>query len=566
MIAHRAFIDLEHALADRAQQQWKLLWLPFQADLKRAIIAHDWHRADRLIDSLDTDKIAINCATYAQTIGLSALLLGASRLSPIKQSQVALNPPLPQLTHGIAQWGFMVARNLPKLLKLRLHKALAQYEHDVEQARHTITKEDRDAQGRFVSRTSTDPWTAHASDAEIKASVAKFQTAYGSDWQAVWSDLRARVIRMASDLKSTFAWGAEFPDHMTDEGKLQRLVFEQVMPHIEKAGFPDPHSQEFSDALLAFQTDAMQYKRVRKEAEMEMELPVEDEDEAIEEASPPEIQDLIDAVYAQGMGVLSLAANLMVSRQSSFGFLVQAQAEDIDRYEISAVLDEHTCPVCEVLDGQIFDVVDGVAQATSIMDAEDPDSLATLAPWPSQSKDSVNNLADSDAQDLVDQGLALPPYHPGCRCICLPVDNEQAAEGVGLGAAATAEQAEAAADSDEISVPSVSATALNALLMIIGSVAGLSALDEAKALNEGRLHPDSEGNLTDEEQASFADDIDPGDPDEELDADADQLDLDQFDQDEQRLDDRDEDLADDPAASVDESEFERQRKKSIDKT
>ena len=124
----------------------------------------------------------------------------------------------------------------------------------------------------------------------------------------------------------------------------------------------------------------------------------------------------------------SLTASLMVSRMSSFGFLSQAYSNGVEQYQISAVLDDKTCPVCEALDGKIFNVKDGVAIASSIMDAEDADSLKSIAPWPSQSKHNVADLADADAQDLVDQGLQIPPYHPGCRCITVDVtDNEESA-------------------------------------------------------------------------------------------------------------------------------------------
>ena len=104
-------------------------------------------------------------------------------------------------------------------------------------------------------------FTQIATDAELAARVAAFQQAYGSDWSNVWSDLRAQVIWMGSTLRSTFAWGAEFSTQITDDGKLQRLVFDKVYPHLEAARFPKLNTQDFSDALFAFQKVAMAYKR-----------------------------------------------------------------------------------------------------------------------------------------------------------------------------------------------------------------------------------------------------------------------------------------------------------------
>jgi hypothetical protein len=140
-----------------------------------------------------------------------------------------------------------------------------------------------------------------------------------------------------------------------------------------------------------------------------------------------EIQTLIEKIQVDGADYMSLAANLMVSRLSSFGFLLEAQYQGIETYEISAILDDHTCPVCEALDGQVFSLQDGIAQAKSIMDAEDADSLRSISPWPSQSKASVATLQNSSAQDLVDGGLSLPPYHAGCRCIAVAAVDDQSA-------------------------------------------------------------------------------------------------------------------------------------------
>jgi hypothetical protein len=120
---------------------------------------------------------------------------------------------------------------------------------------------------------------------------------------------------------------------------------------------------------------------------------------------------------------MSTASSLLVSRLSSFGFLAEAYDQGSQYYQISAVLDDKTCDVCAALDGMIFPVDDGINQASAIMDAEDLDSLKSIAPWPKQS--DASDIADSDAADLVDAGLTIPPYHPGCRCITTDVDDQQ---------------------------------------------------------------------------------------------------------------------------------------------
>ena len=532
MIEHRAFIDLEQGLTDRANQAWRATWKPLAADLKRAVKAQDWARAERLVDSLDTDHIAIHCATYAQTIGLSALLLGASRLVPIQDSVIAHDPPVPQLTHGIAQWGFIVSRNLPELLKLKLHKALAQHEHDLEQARHTITKFDvneaRDAHGRWFEGSKIvdaqgKPLTLY--HGTPKPTFTNFDaTKVGSTTDEGWLG-SGFYFYDRGDFASLYAGttGAVYPVHVVMKNPFEvtftkensRVMDREIWIRQLAGVSKDASAQQVTDKLKSRGYDGVIYtdefgskeyvayeptqiksavgnrgtfdrknpditkedkftsarftgSSVRKESEMEEELPEQETlatDESVAETSVATLDDLFDAVAAQGTDVLSTAASLMVSRLSSFGFLVEAQEQGIERYEISAVLDEHTCPVCEVMDGQIFDVTDGVAHAAAIMDAEDPDSLRSLAPWPSQSKASVADLADSDTQDLVDSGLALPPYHPQCRCLATAVDVERP-DSVDEGA--SAEQAESAAEDADL--PSVSMATISALLGVIGDL------------------------------------------------------------------------------------------------
>lgn len=318
MIAHSAFIDLENALGSRTGNGWKRIFQPIQQELFTAIKAQDWARANKAVDSLNTDVLVDANLKFANTIAVASLLLGASRLSKPADSHVAQHPPEHQIKNALTQWAFVVARNAVQNVRLSLHLMLAKLEHRTNQAKHIISKDE-----------SNDP--------------------------------------------------------------------DQYMI------------------------------------------------------------DLVDKIRVDGANFMSLAANLMVSRLSSFGFLLEAQSQGIESYEISAILDEATCPVCEALDGQVFSLQDGIAHAASIMGADDADSLKSVAPWPSQSQSSVESLQNSDAQDLVNSGLALPPYHAGCRCITVATANESESS--------TADQAEsAAAELADSGLPNVSEDAISAVL------------------------------------------------------------------------------------------------------
>lgn len=54
-------------------------------------------------------------------------------------------------------------------------------------------------------------------------------------------------------------------------------------------------------------------------------------------------------------------ANLTVSRAHHFGFLDWADSNGIMYYEVSAVLDDKTCPACFKMDGKVFSVKDALA-------------------------------------------------------------------------------------------------------------------------------------------------------------------------------------------------------------
>lgn len=353
-IAHSAFIDLENALGQRVGNGWKRIFRPIQQELQAAIKAKDWAKANKIVDQVNTDDLVAINFNFAKTIAVSSLLLGASRLGNVTDSHVATNPPEHQIGNALTQWGFVVARNAAQNVRLSLHLMLARLEHEAEQARHTVTKDESD--------------------------------------------------------------------------------------------------------------------------------------------DPEQYMELIDNIRVDGANFMSLAANLMVSRLSSFGFLLEAQQQGIEKYEISAILDDRTCPVCEALDGQVFSVQDGIAQAASIMEADDADSLKSVAPWPSQSKSSVESLQNSDAQDLVDGGLALPPYHAGCRCITVDSSDDQTSS-----AAATMEDA-AAAISDGL--PDVSQDEISAILGLV--------------LVPDEVHDEFAGD-SDEEDTTDTLDENPDDVDQELD-------------------------------------------------
>lgn len=537
-INHKAFLDLENGLAQKASKLWRLEWVNLSSKIEKAIQHQDWLEANRLVDLLDFQVIVRKSLQYALTIGLSALLLGASRLSTVGSSVIAKKPPIRQLKNAAIQWGFQVGRNAPALLKQRMHSHLADLEHQAKEKTQVIKLDPYHEPAGSPQGGEFAPAPGDAPDhlradwqklpmGEQKKELKEFFNAVtpwatlpkpekdameaytgnmypfvnrflrGQSKSDAWETRRNFIIQgldktiSASTLPQALnvyrgitnakaVLGGAVNENLvgktfTDKGFVSTsldynkgLIFSDndtiMILRLPKgfhaaavsnksnyeAEFILPRGTTFKitqvETIDVKDSDGVEYKKLHKIVAQpvlekndtldliltgaddnrfvwspgDLDVAIQKDDTDFDQA---ELQDFLTNVRVDGEDFMSLAASLMVSRLSSFGFLAQAQYQGITQYRISAVLDEHTCPVCEELDGQVFDVSAGVALASSLMDAEDADSLKSIAPWPSQSKSSVATLQDSDSADLVDAGLALPPYHPNCRCITVAVDD-----------------------------------------------------------------------------------------------------------------------------------------------
>jgi len=113
---------------------------------------------------------------------------------------------------------------------------------------------------------------------------------------------------------------------------------------------------------------------------------------------------------------LLVANGLHVSRVASYGFLLTAASKGITTYVRTAQLDNHTCPICSLLDGKEFSVAPALSRVSAAMSASTPEDLKFLQPWASQTKESVLLLKGMTSADISAQGLDAVPSHPRCRC------------------------------------------------------------------------------------------------------------------------------------------------------
>jgi hypothetical protein len=125
------------------------------------------------------------------------------------------------------------------------------------------------------------------------------------------------------------------------------------------------------------------------------------------------------AVLGTGKGLIA-GANATTSRLVSYGFLAQAQAMGIDTYQVTEVLDNAICPVCQTMHGKTFKVAREHARLEQVLQIQDPAALKTAAPWPKQTGDAVKVLRSLSLEEIQARGWGSPPYHPLCRGQLVP--------------------------------------------------------------------------------------------------------------------------------------------------
>ena len=105
--------------------------------------------------------------------------------------------------------------------------------------------------------------------------------------------------------------------------------------------------------------------------------------------------------YWTGFGQNIVTQSRVWSDISSF------QQAGITQYKIDAVLDDRTSKICRRLDGEVFNVSEAVQLRTSMMEADSPGQVKTIAPW--------FKPKDLEGLAVLPLATALPPYHPDCR-------------------------------------------------------------------------------------------------------------------------------------------------------
>lgn len=134
-----------------------------------------------------------------------------------------------------------------------------------------------------------------------------------------------------------------------------------------------------------------------------------------------DLADMLNAAVMDNRELVDITASMTTSRLINFGFLSEAVTMGITTYVVNEVLDDRTCPVCRMMHGKTFKVVDEYSKLMTALSTSDPQELKSIAPWPKQSKAGVAALEGMSNEELQLAGYGSPPYHPRCRGM---LDNE----------------------------------------------------------------------------------------------------------------------------------------------
>lgn len=125
---HTAFLDLEETLAHRLRNAWSRYWGKVSAEIVTLCSLGQFDAAHRVAESIDLAPLFDRSRTFARTVGMSALLLGASRITAPRKSVVAKQPPKRELDAFLRQTETMLARNASQALRQMAHEWVNQEE------------------------------------------------------------------------------------------------------------------------------------------------------------------------------------------------------------------------------------------------------------------------------------------------------------------------------------------------------------------------------------------------------------------------------------------------------
>ena len=259
-------------------------------------------------------------------------------------------------------------------------------------------------------------------------------------WRAKWRDLEKEMNRLANEGKwneaAQLAQNINLDDVISETKGLARTLAEaslflgasRIVKAEDSVFFGEPDERLIENGVLQWMVVLERNATIALQTTAEIQLAnMEREREEKKLNRIVKADHDLKRVGRQGTQFSKAAAALMISRMSTAGFMLQAEASGIKTYRVSEKMDSVTCPVCSLMHDKTYPVASGAALSGAIMNATDPESIKAVAPFPSQSAANVKAMSNMSQGQIISAGMNLPPYHPNCRGIAtLEVKNSGA--------------------------------------------------------------------------------------------------------------------------------------------
>lgn len=425
----QALVAIETALGYTLTQEWARPMSKIAPELLDLISTQQWASARSLIDSFHLQHAVENAKEQIEELAISSFLFGASQAagSVGTTSYVADEQPLPEaISQAIGQLDLALKYTGAEEIRYALHLMVNEAE-ELEKQRLLKFDPADGLQTLYVYRpllNSADIWAwmkeqgfpsmLDQSDLHVTCCFSREPL----DWtKAPTSD---ETIMIAGGLRSIEVFGSAIVLTFESNRLQERhqgfrdagasYDFDEYRPHVTLTYAPgdldlskvQPFTGDLVFGAEVYQPVNLNWKGTVQET-------------AILKAETMTLADRLNAAVLEGKALIDINANLTTSRLISLGFLSEAVSKNITTYQVNEVLDDRTCPICQMMHGKTFTVMTEYSKIVTALSTTDPTELKNIAPWPSQKKTNVALLASKSNEDLQAQGLGSPPYHPLCR-------------------------------------------------------------------------------------------------------------------------------------------------------
>lgn len=466
---HRAYVAIEDSMMAAVRAAVETRAKKLMSEVRRHIADGKFGDAHKAVEQFTLEPAVAASRTKFKTLAVSAMLFGASRHKPVAETRPAKEGKVGHLVDtAITQLSNMLVHNAT----LRVRAAAMILLHEAEdQAKQALLKSfsedevERDEKGQFASaaRSSDDIETEVAlrrfSDESLPDDTDKYQYFYHSTRTSAETDSIAEGgLKLGASGKIWFSRdeirdrGGGYVVVRVPTGSLAEGVdrVEAGLSYREFTSSEAIPAKDVVKVVRSVDTGGGHYIREDQLARYALDnqglndadvkaLPekyrawfnLQKSVQSIAKAdlTPDEIAAALEtAIMNNTRMIADVGANLVTSRLASYGFLAEANNDGVSKFMVSEVLDEATCPVCQAMDGRVFEVDKALARVELALSMEDPEELKIAAPWPDQSEEGVAELNDSTAEELQAMGYDCPPFHPGCRGILVTVADEELAE------------------------------------------------------------------------------------------------------------------------------------------